>query len=95
MKLKYQSHFQVNYVFNSSKIEIMSENITTVKLEKSPTELFKILKFEGIASSGAEAKMFIADGQVKVNGETELQKRKKIVAGDTINFADQTLNITE
>ncbi|OUR63839.1 RNA-binding protein [Methylophaga sp. 42_25_T18] len=73
----------------------MSENITTVKLEKSPTELFKILKFEGIASSGAEAKMFIADGQVKVNGETELQKRKKIVAGDTINFADQTLNITE
>jgi ribosome-associated protein len=73
----------------------MSDNITTVKLEKSPTELFKILKFEGIASSGAEAKMFIADGQVKVNGETELQKRKKIVAGDTITFSDQTLHITE
>jgi len=73
----------------------MSENTTTVKLEKSPTELFKILKFEGLASSGAEAKIFIADGQVKVNGETELQKRKKIVAGDTISFADQTLHITE
>ena len=73
----------------------MSENTTTVKLEKSPTELFKILKFEGLASSGAEAKIFISDGQVKVNGETELQKRKKIVAGDTIIFADQTLHITE
>jgi ribosome-associated protein len=73
----------------------MSDNTTTVKLEKSPTELYKIIKFEGLASSGAEAKMFIADGQVKVNGETELQKRKKIVAGDTITFADQTLNITE
>lgn len=72
----------------------MSDNTTTVKLEKSPTELYKIIKFEGLASSGAEAKMFIADGQVKVNGETELQKRKKIVAGDTITFADQTLNIT-
>jgi len=73
----------------------MSDNTTTVKLEKSPTELYKIIKFEGLASSGAEAKKFIADGQVKVNGETELQKRKKIVAGDTITFADQTLNITE
>jgi ribosome-associated protein len=73
----------------------MSDNTTTVKLEKSPTELYKIIKFEGLASSGAEAKMFIADGQVKVNGETELQKRKKIVAGDTITFAEQTLHITE
>lgn len=73
----------------------MSDNTTTVKLDKSPTELYKIIKFEGLASSGAEAKKFIADGQVKVNGETELQKRKKIVAGDTITFADQTLNITE
>jgi len=73
----------------------MSDNTTTVKLEKSPTELYKIIKFEGLASSGAEAKKFIADGQVKVNGETELQKRKKIVAGDTVTFADQTLNITE
>jgi ribosome-associated protein len=73
----------------------MSDNTTTVKLEKSPTELYKIIKFEGLASSGAEAKIFIADGQVKVNGETERQKRKKIVAGDTITFADQTLHITE
>ena len=73
----------------------MTQNITIVKLEKSPTELYKILKFEGLASSGAEAKIFIADGQVTVNDAIELQKRKKIVAGDTINFADQTLNITE
>ena len=73
----------------------MSENISSVKLEKSPTELYKILKFEGIASSGAEAKIFIADGQVKVNGEIETQKRKKIVAGDIITIAEQTLQITD
>ncbi len=73
----------------------MSENVTGVKLEKSPTELNKILKFEGLASSGAEAKMFIADGQVMVNNEIEKRKRRKIVSGDIINFADQILNITE
>ena len=73
----------------------MSENVTEVKLEKSPTELYKILKFEGLASSGAEAKMFIADGQVMVNSEVENRKRRKIVGGDIINFADQILTITE
>jgi ribosome-associated protein len=73
----------------------MSQNTTTVILERTPTELFKILKFEGLASSGAEAKKVVASGLVKVNGTTELQKRKKIVAGDTIEFDGNTLNISE
>ena len=73
----------------------MSQNNTTVVLEHSPTELYKILKFEGLASSGAEAKQVIADGRVTVNGEIETRKRKKIVAGDTIEFDNNTLQITE
>jgi ribosome-associated protein len=55
-------------------------------LSKQPVELFKILKFEGMASSGGEAKMLIADGQVKVNGVKEIRKRKQIVADDVIEF---------
>jgi ribosome-associated protein len=58
-------------------------------LSKQPVELFKILKFEGIASSGGEAKMLIADGQVKVNGATEIRKRKQIVADDVIEFGGE------
>ncbi|PHS23430.1 MAG: RNA-binding protein [Methylophaga sp.] len=69
--------------------------MTNVVLKRSPTELFKILKFEGLASSGAEAKMVIASGIVKVNGKTETQKRKKIVAGDTIEFDGNVLEISE
>lgn len=68
---------------------------STVVLTKSPVELFKILKFEGIASSGAEAKMIIEQGLVSVNGETETRKRRKIVGGDTIQLDDITLTITE
>ncbi len=55
-------------------------------LSKQPVELFKILKFEGMASSGGEAKMLIADGQVEVNGAIELRKRKQIVSDDVIEF---------
>ena len=68
---------------------------TTIKLMSSPTELYKILKFEGLAASGGEAKQVIADGLVIVNGEIETRKRKKIVAGDTIIFNGNTLQITD
>tara|TARA_R110002049_G_scaffold29552_7_gene100411 strand:+ start:506 stop:733 length:228 start_codon:yes stop_codon:yes gene_type:complete len=71
----------------------MTQTTTSVILTQSPTELYKILKFEGLSSSGAEAKIAIADGLVKVNGVVELQKRKKIVAGDVVEFAETILNI--
>ena len=62
-------------------------------INKEPVELFKILKFEGIASSGAEAKDMIAAGTVLVNGIIEKQKRKKMVAGDTIELHGEIFQI--
>jgi ribosome-associated protein len=57
-----------------------------VEITKEPVELYKILKFEGLVSSGGEAKTVINDGQVLVNGVPETRKRKKIVSGDVIEF---------
>ena len=71
----------------------MSTPTIFVVLTQSPTELFKILKFEGLVTSGAEAKQAISDGLVFVNGEVETRKRKKIVAGDEIQFLDSQLTI--
>lgn len=65
----------------------------TVEITKEPVELFKILKFEGLVASGGEAKMVIAGGFVLVNGEVETLKRKKIVSGDIIEFADHIIQI--
>lgn len=64
-----------------------------VKLKQSPVELYKILKFENIAASGGEAKYLIADGFVRVNGEVETRKRKKIVPGDRIEIDRFVLEI--
>ncbi len=72
----------------------MTEDITSIVLKQSPTELYKILKFEGLVASGGEAKLVIADGQVTVNGSTETRKRKKIISGDIITFDNHTLHIT-
>ena len=64
-----------------------------VQITKEPVELYKILKFEGLVSSGGEAKSVIAEGQVLVNGETETRKRRKIVSGDIIEFGNEKINI--
>ena len=60
-----------------------------IALTRQPVELFKILKFEGLAGTGGEAKMLIADGQVRVNGMQETRKRKQIVADDVIEFGGE------
>ena len=65
----------------------------TVEITREPVELYKILKFEGMVASGGEAKMVIADGMVLVNGEVETRKRKKIVAGDRIDFDGEAILI--
>ena len=64
-----------------------------VKITKEPVELFKILKFEGIVSSGGEAKSVIGEGQVLVNGLVETRKRKKILSGDTVEFRGEKYKI--
>ncbi len=64
-----------------------------VEVSKEPIELYKILKFEGMVSSGAEAKSVIAEGKVLVNGKVETRKRKKIVSGDIVEFGKEKILI--
>jgi len=63
----------------------------TVEISKEPVELYKLLKFEGMVSSGGEAKSVISAGRVSVNGAVETRKRKKIVSGDIIEFGTERI----
>ena len=65
-----------------------------VVLKKQPVELCKILKFENLVMSGGEAKYVISQGMVMVNGRVETRKRKKILAGDIIEFNGQKIITT-
>jgi ribosome-associated protein len=66
-----------------------------VEITVEPVELYKILKFENLAASGGEAKFRIQDGQVKVNGQTETRKRRKIRHGDVIETPEAVLTIVK
>ena len=63
------------------------------ELQTEFVELYKILKFEGLAESGGNAKLAISEGLVSVNGEIETRKRKKIRAGDQIDFIDHHIEV--
>lgn len=65
----------------------------TVEITREPVELFKVLKFEGLAASGAEAKAVIAAGKVLVNGAVEIRKRKKMVSGDIVEFGEDKIRL--
>jgi ribosome-associated protein len=57
--------------------------------------LNNLLKVEGLCESGAMAKQVVAQGQVLVDGNVELRKRCKIIAGQTVTFAGQSLRVVE
>lgn len=68
--------------------------MATFSLGKHPhVELCDLLKLEGWSESGAQAKIAIAEGQVKVDGAVETRKRCKIVAGQTVSFAGHSVQV--
>lgn len=64
---------------------------TVVTVREEPIELCQLLKFVGLTDSGGEAKQVISDGQVRLNGVVETQKRKKVLAGDRVTYGSETL----
>ncbi len=67
--------------------------MTKITINREPVELYKILKFEGLVGTGGEAKIVIDQGLVKVNGQVELRRRKKINSGDVIEFNGESYTI--
>jgi ribosome-associated protein len=49
-----------------------------------PINLSQVLKLVGWASTGGEAKTWVAEGLVRVNGEVELRKRRQMQKGDVV-----------
>ncbi len=64
-----------------------------IKLREDFIKLGQALKAAGLVESGVDAKFVIQDGLVKVNGQTETQRGKKLVAGDVVEFDGQQIKI--
>ena len=64
-----------------------------IKIETDIIKLDSFLKWAGIALLGSEAKFYIKNEDIKVNGEVETQRGKKLVKGDIIEFNNEVYKI--
>lgn len=64
-----------------------------IKLREDYIKLGQALKAANLVGSGVEAKFAIQDGLVKVNGEIQTQRGKKLVDGDEVEFQGETVKI--
>lgn len=71
---------------DKEEIEIIEINTEFIKLDQ-------LLKWANFTGSGVESKMHILDGLVKVNGEVEKRRGKKIYSGDIVEFNNEKIKV--
>lgn len=64
----------------------MRKNMEIINIRDDYIKLGQALKLAGLAESGVDAKYIIQDGLVKLNGQIEIQRGKKVYIGDIIEF---------
>jgi len=64
-----------------------------INLRDDYIKLGQALKAANLVSSGVDAKFAIQDGLVKVNGQVELQRGKKLISGDVVEFEGKKIYI--
>lgn len=67
----------------------------TIKLREDYIKLGQALKAAGLCESGVDAKFAVQEGHVKVNGETDTRRGRKLVDGDTVEYQGETIRIVK
>ena len=65
----------------------------TIIIKDDFIKLGQALKLAGMVGSGVDAKIVIQDGQVKVNGEVDTRRGRKLVEGDMVTFNGEGFRI--
>ena len=64
-----------------------------IKIDSEYIKLDQALKFANIASTGGHAKFLILEGLVKVNGEIETRRGKKLRSGDIVEAEGEQIKV--
>jgi len=64
--------------------------VREVFIKTETINLDQFLKWSGAVMTGGQAKLMIQQGQVKVNGEVETRRSRKLYPGDRVEFQGET-----
>lgn len=68
---------------------------TIIRITEPFIRLDNLLKLAGVTVTGGQAKMKIQAGEVKLNGETCLQRGKKLRVGDVIEVDEVQVSVAQ
>lgn len=71
----------------------MENKIEEVVINTEFIKLDQLLKWANFTGSGVEAKIFIQNGEVKVNDAVETRRGKKIYDGDVVEFVGEKVAV--
>lgn len=63
------------------------------KPDLQPMTLDQFLKQVGVVGSGGQAKVMIQAGEVKLNGNIEIRRGKKLATGDVVSIGKQSFQV--
>lgn len=64
-----------------------------IKLNSDYIKLDQVLKLSDVASTGGHAKFLINEGLVKVNGEVETRRGRKLKVDDLVEIESEKIKI--
>lgn len=64
-----------------------------IRIRDEFIKLGQALKLADLVSDGVEAKYVISDGLVKVNGEVDTRRGRKLYVGDMISYNGQDVQV--
>ncbi len=68
---------------------------TIIRITEPFIRLDNLLKLAGVTVTGGQAKMKIQAGEVKLNGETCLQRGKKLRVGDVVEVDEEQVSVAQ
>lgn len=72
----------------------MNKKTIEIAIKSEFITLGQFLKFADIISTGGEAKMFLAENEVYINGELDTRRGRKLRDGDKLEILNKVYEIT-
>lgn len=73
---------------------MIDRHISLRLMEAQHIRLDQYLKLVGVVNSGGEAKHRIQNSEVRVNGETETRRGRKLVAADLVEIDNKKFTVS-
>ncbi len=71
----------------------MIGGMRTVQIRDEAIRLGQFLKLADLVDNGADVKPLVATGEVRVNGETEIRRGRRLSRGDVVAVSGQEVRV--